>query len=81
MGEAPCGLIIRAAPQVPYSLTAVLYKFCHLVKTVRNADPPLLSNRRSEAHSLGPPPPGRSGRAREATRPVSPNCSRSFLRG
>lgn len=44
MEEAPCGLIIRATPQVLYSLTAVLYKFCHLVKTVRTTDPPFLSN-------------------------------------
>lgn len=44
MEEAPCGLIIRATLQVLYSLTAVLYKFCHLVKTVRTTDPPPLSN-------------------------------------
>lgn len=44
MEEAPCGLIIRATPQVLYSLTAVLYKFCHLVKTVRTTDPPFPSN-------------------------------------
>lgn len=44
MEEAPCGLIIRATPQVLYSLTTVLYKFCHLVKTVRTTDPPFLSN-------------------------------------
>lgn len=44
MEETPCGLIIRATPQVLYSLTAVLYKFCHLVKTVRTIDPPILSN-------------------------------------
>lgn len=44
MEEAPCGLIIRATLQVLYSLRAVLYKFCHLVKTVRTTDPPFLSN-------------------------------------
>lgn len=52
MEEAPCGLIIRARLQVPYSLTAVLYKFCHLVKTVRTADPPFFSNWHCEAHSF-----------------------------
>lgn len=52
MEEAPCGLIIRATPQVPYSLTAVLYKFCHLVKTVRNTDPSFFSNWHFEAHSF-----------------------------
>lgn len=44
MEEAPCGLIIRLPPQVLYCLTAVLYKFCHLVKAVRTTDPPFLSN-------------------------------------
>jgi len=44
MEEAPCGLIIRATAQVFYSLTAVLYKFCHLVKIVRTTDPPSPSN-------------------------------------
>ena len=48
--EAPCGLIIRATLQVPYSLTAVLYKFCHLVKTVRTTDPPSYSNWHCKAH-------------------------------
>lgn len=55
MEEAPCGLIIRATLQVLYSLTAVLYKFCHLVKTVRTTDPPSLSNQATgifEAHSF-----------------------------
>lgn len=52
MEEAPCGLIIRATLQVPYSLTAALYKFCHLVKTVRTADPPFFSNGQCEAHSF-----------------------------
>lgn len=52
MEEAPCGLIIRPTLQVPYSLTAVLYKFCHLVKAVRTADPPSFSNWHFEAHSF-----------------------------
>lgn len=52
MEEAPCGLIIRATLQVPYSLTAVLYKFCHLVKPVRTTDPPFYSNWHCEAHSF-----------------------------
>lgn len=52
MEEAPCGLIIRPTLQVPYSLTAVLYKFCHLVKTVRTTDPPFFSNWHFEAHSF-----------------------------
>lgn len=55
MEEAPCGLIIRATPQVLYSLTAALYKFCHLVKTVRTADPPPPPTNPPSLHPSSPP--------------------------